>query len=144
MVSISNGNTAVSNTPATELVIPLTVYLAQTKPPWSRPAVRKLLPSHSDLEQACAVNDIRRVCELFANERLDGDYATRCRLHVKTLEMMRCLLEHGADASRCMFGSSPKSLDVVKLCVEFGYDVKAEGHKILQLVAKAIWWVSVD
>jgi hypothetical protein len=29
---------------------------------------------------------------------------------------------------------SPPSLDVVKLFVEFGYDVKAEGHKMLQWV----------
>jgi len=129
---ISNTNTAVSNTPATELVTPLTIYMAQTKPPWSRPAARRRLPSHSDLEQACAANDLRRVRELFAEEHLDGDHATWCMLDVESLDTMRCLLEHGADASRYMSGSSFKSLDMVKLCVEFGYDVKTEGHKLLQ------------
>jgi hypothetical protein len=129
---ISNGNTAVSNTPETELVTPLTIYMTQTKPPWSRPTVRRRLPSHSDLDEACAANDIRRVREIFADECLDGDYATWCMLDVESLDTMRCLLEHGADASRYMSGSSPKSLDAVKLCVEFGYDVKAEGHKLLQ------------
>ena len=90
------------------------------------------LPSHFDLEQACKANHIRRVREIFAKESLDGDYATRCILGAKSLDMMRCLFEQGADASTYMHRGTPKSLDVVKLCVEFGYDVKAEGHKILQ------------
>jgi hypothetical protein len=106
--------------------------MSQTQPPRSRPAVHRRLPSHSGLERACEANDIRRVREICANESLDGDYATRCILGVKSLDMMRCLLEQGAEASTYMHRSTPKSLAVVKLCVEFGYDVKVEGHKILQ------------
>ena len=132
MALSSDGDTSISRSPTPELVTPLTVYMSQTEPPRSRPAVRRRLPSHYDLEQACKANDIRSVRDIFANESLHGDYATNYILRVESLDMMRCLLEQGADASTYMRWNRLKSLDVVKLCVEFGYDVKAEGLKILQ------------
>ena len=93
---------------------------------------RRHLPPHPDLEQACAADDVSRVREIFAAERLDKEYATKCSRDAESLDMMRCLLEHGADTSAFTYRRPPESLDRVKLLAEFGYDVKAEGHKILQ------------
>lgn len=87
---------------------------------------------HPDLTQACEAKDIPRVRELFAVESLGNEYATKYSRGMESLDLMRCLLEHGADIETYMCQQSPKSLDMVKLFVEFGYDVKAEGHRILQ------------
>ena len=106
--------------------------MARKKTQRSTPVVHEYLPPHPDLEQACKANDIPRVYELFAAESLDPGYATRHSRRVESLDLMRCLLEHGADIETYMYWESPKSLDMVKLFVEFGYDVEAEGHKILQ------------
>jgi hypothetical protein len=85
-----------------------------------------------ELERACKENEIARVHELFAIRALDQNDATACTFRVSDLSLMRCLLEHGADLRRYLEKNAPPSLDMVKLCVEFGYDVKVEGHKILQ------------
>jgi len=70
--------------------------------------------------------------EIFAIEHLDKDCATKCSRDAESLDMMRCLLEHGADISTYTNGRPPRSLEKVKLLAEFGYDVRGEGHKILQ------------
>jgi hypothetical protein len=86
-----------------------------------------------ELEAACRANDIARVRELFATRPLNDRDATICSFSTSpSLPLMRCLLEHGADFARYLWVESPPSLDIVKLFVEFGYDVKSEGHKILQ------------
>ena len=107
--------------------------MARTKPGWRSTApIWKTLPPHPELEQACAANNIPRVREIFAVESLDKDYASKYSLDVESLDMMRCLLELGADILAYTNRRPPGSLDRVKLLVEFGYDVKVEGHKILQ------------
>lgn len=54
---------------------------------------------------------------------------------------MRCLLELGADpmsykleprTSSYRKGQGDLSIEVVKLLVEFGYDIKSTGHLILE------------
>lgn len=86
-----------------------------------------------EFEAACKANDIARVRELFATGRLNDNDATNCSFTTSlSLPIMRCLLKHGADIARYLLVKSPPSLDMVKLFVEFGYDVKAEGHKMLQ------------
>ena len=85
-----------------------------------------------ELERACKENDIARVHELFATRALDQNDATACTFRVSDLSLMRCLLEHGADLRWYLKKNAPPSLDMIKLFVEFGYDVKVEGHKILQ------------
>jgi hypothetical protein len=86
-----------------------------------------------ELQEACKANDIARVRELFATRPLTGlDADLYGGLTSPDLPLMRCLLEHGADIERHLLVSPPTSLDMVKLFVEFGYDVKAEGHKMLQ------------
>ena len=110
--------------------------MARTKHLHLRSEVLRRLPSHASLQHACEVNDILRVREIFAAESLGSDYAARCSLDVESVDLMRCLLEHGADIETYMHKKSPKSLDIIRLFVEFGYDVKADGHKILQQVAQ--------
>lgn len=86
-----------------------------------------------ELEAACKTNDIARVSELFATRPLNNDDASHCIFRTSpSLPLMRCLLEHGAEFASYVRVKSPPSLDVVKLFVEFGYDVEAEGHKMLQ------------
>lgn len=97
-----------------------------------RKAQRAHVQPDPDLQQACETKDIPRVRELFAVESLGNEYATKYSCGVESFDLMRCLLEHGADIETYMCLQSPKSPDMVKLFVEFGYDVKAEGHKILQ------------
>jgi hypothetical protein len=86
-----------------------------------------------ELEAACKTNDIAHVRELLATRPLNNNDATNCSLTGSpSLPLMRFLLEHGADLARYLLVDSPPSLDMVKLLVEFGYDVEAEGHKMLQ------------
>jgi len=89
---------------------------------------------HRELETAYRVNDIIRVREEFATRLLNEGDATICSYNTSpNLPLIRCLLEHGADFTRyLLLVLPPPSLDTVKLFVEFGYDVKAEGHKMLQ------------
>jgi hypothetical protein len=84
------------------------------------------------LKRACKENDVARVHELFTTISLDYENATLCTYGMSNLPLMRCLLEHGADLKRYLEINAPPSLDMIKLLVKFGYDVKAEGHKILQ------------
>lgn len=84
-----------------------------------------------ELEAACRTNDKERVRELFATRLFNNNDATNCSFTTSpSLPLMRCLLEHGAVLAKLV--KSPPSLDMVKLFVEFGYDVEAEGHKMLQ------------
>jgi hypothetical protein len=87
-----------------------------------------------ELKKACEEKDIALVHELFTTRPLSQKDATSCTFRISDLPLMRCLLEHGADLRRYLEKNAPPSLDMIKLFVEFGYDVKAEGHRILQLV----------
>jgi hypothetical protein len=86
------------------------------------------------LKRACKDNDVARVHELFTTRSLDHEDATSCTYEMSNLPLMRCLLEHGADLRWYLEKHAPPSLDMIKLFVEFGYDVKSEGRKILQSV----------
>lgn len=88
-----------------------------------------------DFEQACKAGDLARVRHYFATTSLTAQDATRCSVAcAPNVEVMRCLLENGADIATFMRQKSPDSLDMIKLFGELGYDVKAERHKILQQV----------
>ena len=78
--------------------------------------------------------DRSRVRELFETTPLDANDATKCLSWASPdLDMMRFLLEHGADAhSFSITSAASGSLDVLKLLLEFGFDVKSQGHLILQ------------
>jgi hypothetical protein len=85
------------------------------------------------LQMACKTNNIARVRELFTTRSLNETDATLCSYTISPdLPLMRCLLEHGAGFASDLRVQPPPSLDMVELFVEFGYNVKAEGHKMLQ------------
>ena len=85
-----------------------------------------------ELRSACKAKDASRVRELIAT--VDSEAATAClQCAWPDIDIMRMLLEHGADPSVCAKTFYlKKSIDIVKLLAGFGYDVKANGHLILQ------------
>ena len=87
-----------------------------------------------ELVMATRAHDKPRVRQLFETTPLDADDATEyLPWALPDVAMMRFLLEHGADArSISMRRAYRRSLDVVKLLTEFGFDVKSKGHIILQ------------
>jgi hypothetical protein len=87
-----------------------------------------------ELKRACKENDVARVHELFTTRSLDREDAISYTYEMSNLPLMRCLLEHGADLRWYLEKHAPPSLDMIKLFVESGYDVKSEEHKILQSV----------
>lgn len=86
------------------------------------------------LEAACEANNIARVRQLFAIRPSNDDSTNSFRWNPPpSLPLNRCLVEHRPDLARHISVNSPPSLEMIKLFVEFGYfDVKAEGHKMLQ------------
>lgn len=87
-----------------------------------------------ELEAAREANNIARVRELFATRPLSDNDANSSSFNPPpSLPLNRCLVEHRSDLARHVSVGSPPSLDMIKLFVEFGYfDVKVEGHKMLQ------------
>lgn len=87
-----------------------------------------------ELVMAARAYDKPRVRQLFETTPLDADDATKYLVWASPdLPMMRFLLERGADANSFGIRSTcRRSLDVLKLLAEFGFDVKSEGHIILQ------------
>jgi hypothetical protein len=87
-----------------------------------------------ELEAASEANNIARVRELFATKPSNDDDTNRFSFNPPPCRpLQRCLVEHRPDLARGLLVGSPPSLDMIKLFVEFGYfDVKAEGHKLLQ------------
>ena len=89
----------------------------------------------SELRSACKADDVQRVAELFDNCTTTAADATACiEETTENLSMMRMLLEHGADpaacaTTRCM----QESIELIKLLVEFGYDIRVNGHWIWAL-----------
>lgn len=84
------------------------------------------------LEIACDEENISRIAHLLKTTSLDSDDATDVANEQHSVRTLQCLLEHGADADRIASSLGGPSLDVLKLLTRFGYDVKAQGHLILQ------------
>ena len=85
-----------------------------------------------ELKSACDEEDIPRIAHLLTTTSLDSDDATDVVTEKHSVRTMQCLLEHGADANQMASSIHVPSLDVFKLLARFGYDVKANGHLILQ------------
>jgi hypothetical protein len=87
-----------------------------------------------ELSAACSANDGQRLRELLDSGSITRANATACLdMTLAKLPLMRMLLEHGADPAACATPRCMKrSIDLVKLLVEFGYDIKINGHCILQ------------
>lgn len=90
----------------------------------------------AELRSACQANDSQRVDELFRRGTVSAADATACLEHAtKDLPSMRILLENGADSVQiASIKYMSRSFELVKLLVEFGYDISANGHCILQYV----------
>lgn len=87
-----------------------------------------------ELRSACKAKDFSRVRGVLNESAVTAADATSCLKETrKNLPLMRLLLEHGADPSVCASTWYMKeSFDLVKLLVEFGHDIKINGHCILQ------------
>lgn len=109
--------------------------MARTKPGASMRPRRKSDPELvRGLRSACTANNISRVRELLDDGSITASDATSCLDDAhQDLLLVRMLLEHGADPSGCArVCRISKSFDLVKLLVEFGYDISINGHCILQ------------
>ena len=95
-------------------------------------------PLQRDLQETCLAGDTARLRQLFSDAERDAADATDtlrssegCRLAT-----IRCLLAFGADVDYFIPWTASdgelQSLKAVELMVEFGYDIKAKGHLILQ------------
>jgi hypothetical protein len=89
-----------------------------------------------ELRSACKykAEDMQRVAELLDSGSATAADATACLEEAcHNLPLMRLLLERGADpaacATECHMG---ESIELIKLLVEFGHDIKTNGHWILQ------------
>lgn len=91
--------------------------------------------------EACSNGDLLTAQRLFAESSLTAEDASRALEDVakeedlkSRLDLYRFLLEQGADVNVVTYSPVP-SLDILKLLTEFGLDIKADGHTILQYVS---------
>lgn len=86
------------------------------------------------LTDACGANDSQRLRQLLDSGSITrADATASLDSTLAKLPLMRMLLEHGADPAACAIPQFMKrSIDLVKLLVDFGYDIKINGHCILQ------------
>jgi hypothetical protein len=89
-----------------------------------------------ELRSACKykAEDIQRVAELLDSGSVTAADATACLEEAwHNLPLMRLLLEHGANPAACATEyHMGESIELIKLLVEFGHDIKTNGHWILQ------------
>lgn len=110
--------------------------MARTKPGYRDVRPRREPDSElvRELRSACKTDHIGRVRELLDAGSVTPTDATLClRDALQDISLVRLLLEHGADPSggaRVLYMS--RSFALVKLLVEFGYDISINGHCILQ------------
>ena len=91
-----------------------------------------------ELHATCLAGDIVRLRQLFTDADLDATDATDTLTWPEDYPLItiRCLLDLGADVDKFVPWAASdgeiQSLEAMELMVEFGYDVKAKGHLILQ------------
>lgn len=87
-----------------------------------------------ELELACRKEDVVRIRELFRTTLLNRGDATNFLRNAlpDRFELMRCLLEHGADPNLAFWSEDLRNLDALKLLTEFGFDIQSQGHLFLQ------------
>lgn len=91
------------------------------------------------LRSACMADDLHRVAQLLGSGSVTAEDATECLDETcGNPLLMRMLLEFGADPSVCATTRlMSRSFEMVKLLVEFCYDISINGHWILQYVGTA-------
>jgi hypothetical protein len=87
-----------------------------------------------ELRSVCKTNDSQRAGELLQRGTVSAADATACLVNTtQDLSLMRMLLEYGADPAHIASTKyMRRSFELVKLLVEFGYDISANRHCILQ------------
>lgn len=97
-------------------------------------------PSDSEAEHlrkrlfsAVEADNVELVGQLFVTNSLQAGDATRALDYAATCPaVMRCLLMHGADPKAFNDIEWVRSAEVLRLLVEFGYDIRPTGHLIIQ------------
>jgi hypothetical protein len=88
----------------------------------------------NELNLACDADDVPSTRRLLATTPLEKKDFTYAFANEHSVSVLRCLLEHGADADHIVSNERSLTLEHLKACAEFGYDVKSRGHLILQYV----------
>ena len=116
--------------------------MARTKPPKRGAKIGKIEPESEivcELRSACEGNDTGRVVELLNNGSITAADASACLRHAwpPKIPVIRLLLEHGANPAVCATTRyMQESIELIKLLVEFGCDIKGTGHWVLQCVIR--------
>jgi hypothetical protein len=104
----------------------------QTSPPGDE--IERL---RQTLFSAVEEDNVERVNQLFATTSLQAGDATRALDHaLDSPAVIRCLLLHGADAKAYDQIEDVRSAELLRLLVEFGYDIRPTGYLIIQYVAE--------
>ena len=87
-----------------------------------------------ELHLSCGTDDVPLIRQLLTTTSFKSRDVTRAFDKSQSVHVLRCLLEHGAEAEYIASSSDIHvlTLDQLKSTVEFGYDVKFKGHEILQ------------
>lgn len=91
-----------------------------------------------ELELACDADDLPRIRQLLTTSSFKSRGITGAFDESQSVHVLRCLLEHGANADYIASSSRIRilTLDHLKVTAEFRYDVKSKGHEILQWVTQ--------
>lgn len=88
------------------------------------------------LKAASGSGDTARLEELFAAGQLDSNDATERLKHFHiedSIEILECLLQHGADLNALDIRKAP-SLDKLQVLDDHGFDIRGQGHLVLEQV----------
>jgi hypothetical protein len=88
-----------------------------------------------ELHLACDADDLPRIRQLLTTTSFESRDVTGAFDASQSVYVLRCLLEHGANADAIASSSTclhVLTLDHLKATAQFGYDVKSKGHEILQ------------
>jgi hypothetical protein len=87
-----------------------------------------------ELNLACDADDLPRIRKLLATTSFNSRDITGAFDESQSVHVLRCLLEHGANADYIASSTRLRvlTLDHLKVTAEFGYDVKCRDHEILQ------------
>jgi hypothetical protein len=89
------------------------------------------------LLSAVEEDNVELIGQLFATTCFQAGDATRALGHALTRPAdIRCLLRHGADAKSFDDIEQVRSAEVLRVLVEFGYDIRPTGHLVIQYVAE--------
>jgi hypothetical protein len=89
-----------------------------------------------ELHLSCDTDNVQLIRQLLTTTSFRSRDVTRAFKKSQSIHVLRCLLEHGADADYIASSSDALTLDQLKATAEFGYDVKSKGHEILQWVTQ--------